>query len=81
MRRFDYDLYTSEFVISAAATGDPHVARLCLNALSDIPAIELNEPAVEFADLLVTVGPLPPNTALEFSPYCGGSNRGTRISF
>ena len=64
-KRFDYDLYISEFVISEAAAGDPHVARLRLNALSGIREIELNELAARFADLLVTEGPLPPNAALD----------------
>ena len=64
-RRFDYDLYISEFVISEAASGDPRAALLRLNALSGIREIELNELAAEFADLLVTEGPLPPNAALD----------------
>ena len=64
-RRIDYDLYISEFVISEAAACDPQAALLRLNALSGIPEIELNELAADFADLLVSEGPLPPSAALD----------------
>lgn len=64
-KRFDYELYISEFVISEAEAGDPEMATRRLEALTGIAEIELTETAAEFAEILIREGPLPPKAALD----------------
>ena len=64
-KRFDYELYISEFVISEAVAGDPEMAARRLEALGGIAEIELTETAAEFAEILVGEGPLPQKAALD----------------
>ena len=64
-KRFDYELYISEFVISEVTAGDPPMATRRLEALAGIAEIELSETAADFAEVLVEEGPLPPKAALD----------------
>ena len=64
-KRFDYELYISEFVISEAGAGDPEMATRRLEALTGIAEIELTETAAEFAEILVREGPLPQKAVLD----------------
>ena len=64
-KRFDYELYISEFVLSEAGAGDPEMATRRLEAITGIAEIELTETAAEFAEILVSEGPLPQKAALD----------------
>ena len=64
-KRFDYQLYISEFVISEARAGDPLMATRRLEVLAGIAEIELSETAAKLANSLVEEGPLPPKAALD----------------
>ena len=64
-KRFDYELYISEFVISEAAAGDTAMAARRLEVLTGIAEIELTEAVAEFAEILVEEGPLPQKATLD----------------
>jgi hypothetical protein len=64
-KRFDYELYISEFVVSEVQAGDAPMAARRLDALADIAEIGLSEAAAEFATMLVDEGPLPRRAALD----------------
>lgn len=64
-KRFDYELYISEFVISEAGAGDPEMVTRRLEALTGIAEIELTETVAEFAEILIKEGPLPEKAALD----------------
>ena len=64
-KRFDYELYISEFVTLEAGAGNPEMATRRLEALTGIAEIELTETVAEFAEILVREGPLPRKAALD----------------
>jgi len=64
-KRFDYELYISEFVISEAAAGDSEMATRRLEVLAGITEIDLSEMAAEFAEVLIEEGPLPQKATLD----------------
>ena len=59
MKRLEFDLYVSEFVVREARAGDPQAAARRLEALQGIPEISLTEDAAQLAEMLVRNGPLP----------------------
>ena len=64
-KRFDYELYISEFVVSEVQAGDAPMAARRIDALAGIAEIGLSEAAAEFATMLVDEGPLPRRAALD----------------
>ncbi len=64
-KRFEYELFISEFVISEAGSGDPEMATRRLEVLIGITEIELTETVAEFANILVREGPLPQKAVLD----------------
>ena len=58
-RQHAFDLFISELVIREARAGDVEAARKRLDALTDIPLLELNEEALYLAKELVQKGPIP----------------------
>lgn len=63
--RTRFDLYVSQLVIQEAGKGDSEAAALRLQALKDIPVLELSPEARALARQLVTQGPLPEKAALD----------------
>jgi hypothetical protein len=76
MRRLEFDLYISEFVVREAGAGDPQAAARRLEALEGIPEILLTEDAAQLAEMLIQKGPLPGKAALDALhiavAVCGG---------
>ena len=68
VRRDGFELYVSQLVIQEAGAGDPVAAQQRLEALLEIPLLELNEETLTFAEKLVQDGLLPPN-AVEDALY------------
>ena len=64
-KRFDYELYISEFVVSEVQAGDAPMAARRIDALAGIAEIGLSEAAAELATMLVDEGPLPRRAALD----------------
>ncbi|MEW6350605.1 MAG: type II toxin-antitoxin system VapC family toxin [Thermodesulfobacteriota bacterium] len=58
-RRLHYNLFISELVIREAGAGDKGVAQRRLDALEEIPLLELNEEALSLAGELAKRGPIP----------------------
>ena len=58
-RRQDFDPFISQLVIQEASSGDEDAAQRRLQAVVDIPLLELSEEAVTFAEKLVEEGPMP----------------------
>ena len=58
-RRTDFDLYVSQLVVREASAGDEIAARRRMEAIQQIPLLELNEEALILARSLVEDGPLP----------------------
>ena len=65
IKRLEFDLYGSEFVVREAGAGNPEMATLRLAALQGIPEIALTEAAAHLAQVLVQKGPLPQKAALD----------------
>jgi predicted nucleic acid-binding protein len=59
VRRQDFDLFISQLVIQEASSGDEDAAQRRLQAVVDIPLLELSEEAIAFAEKLVEEGPMP----------------------
>lgn len=53
IKRLEFDLYISEFVVREAGAGNPETAALRLAALQGIPEIALTEAAAHLAQALV----------------------------
>ena len=63
--REQYDLYVSEAVIVECSAGDPQAAQERLDAISDIPILDVTEDAENLADELVKQVPLPENADVD----------------
>ena len=76
MKRVEFDLYVSEFVVREAGAGDPQAAARRLEALQGMPEISLTEDAVQLAEMLVRNGPLPEKAVVDALhiavAVCGG---------
>ncbi len=57
----DFELVASELVMQEASSGDSNAAKLRLQALENIELLELDENAVELAQMLVDSGAIPAN--------------------
>jgi hypothetical protein len=58
-RRSEFELYVSQLVIQEASAGDENAAQHRLQAIDQMPLLELNEAALALAETLVKDGPLP----------------------
>lgn len=63
--REQYDLYVSETVIAECSTGDPEAAQDRLDAIGDIPVLDVTEDAEYLAEELVKQIPLPQNAEVD----------------
>ena len=64
-RRHQFDCFLSEFVLTEAASGDPRAAAKRLDALGDLPRIELSPRAEALANGLVRDSIFPPSAAVD----------------
>jgi predicted nucleic acid-binding protein len=62
--RPEFELYVSQLVVREASEGDVAAAERRLQAIEEVPLLELNEDALNLAEALVKHGPMPP-TAVE----------------
>ncbi len=62
MLQTDFDRYISALVIQEASRGDKEAAEKRMNALSEIPVLELTDQARELAKSLITSGAIPTTT-------------------
>jgi len=60
-----YDLYVLETVIAECNTGDPQAAQERMDAIGDIPILDVTEDAENLADELVKQIPLPENAEVD----------------
>lgn len=58
-KRFDFDLYTSQVVVSEASLGDQTAATKRIQALQGIPLLDVRDEAAELAQKLLGEGCLP----------------------
>ena len=58
-RRKNFDLFISQLVIRELSAGDKNAAEKRLQAVSNVPLLELSEEAVLFAEKLIKKGSLP----------------------
>lgn len=64
-RRAVFDLFISQAVIEESSAGDQQAAKKRLQALAQIPALRLNEAALQLARDLVVRGPLPEKSGVD----------------
>ncbi len=57
--RADYELFTSQLVVTEAGSGDPEIAKKRLSLLDGIQALEMNDEVSKLARRLVSEGALP----------------------
>ena len=60
-----FDIYISEFVVAEASQGDSEAAERRMSVLSDIPELEVTEPARDLGKLLVSEGPIPAGSEID----------------
>jgi len=63
--REQYDLYVSESVVAECSAGDAQAAEERLDAIGDIPILDVTEEAENLADELVKLVPLPENAEVD----------------
>lgn len=64
-QREDFELFASQFVIDEASLGDPDAARRRLEALANVPLLDLSEEVYSLANGLVRRVPLPAKAAAD----------------
>jgi len=60
-----FDIYILEFVVAEASQGDSEAAERRMSVLSDIPELEVTEPARDLGKLLVSEGPIPAGSEID----------------
>ena len=65
VRRSDFELYISEFVIAEISRGDPEAAKLRLEAITDISELEATEEVRVLGKALILEGPIPPKAEID----------------
>jgi len=65
IRRNDFDLFISEFVIIEASRGDINAAKKRLSVLEDIPELEVLIETAELAKALISKGSLPSKAEID----------------
>jgi hypothetical protein len=63
--RGHFELFISEAVLEEAAAGDAEAAQRRLSALATIPLLEINNKAIELAELLVQQVPIPAKARID----------------
>ena len=64
-QREEFELFASQFVIDEASLGDPDAARRRLEALANVPLLDLSEEVYSLANGLVRRVPLPAKAAAD----------------
>lgn len=64
-RRFDFDVYISEFVVAEASRGNPDAAARRIAAIADISELEATEEVKSVAHALLSHGSLPQKAELD----------------
>jgi hypothetical protein len=64
-RRPAFELYASQLVVQESSAGEARMAQLRLAALDETLLLNVNQPAVELARMLVEKGPLPEKAAID----------------
>lgn len=64
-RRYDFDLYISEFVLQEVANGDFNAAEERLEALDGIPVIDITEEVAIIAEKLLSEASLPSKARID----------------
>lgn len=65
IRRNDFDLFISIFVLEEASAGDPEAAKLRMQALDGIPEIEITEQVEMIAERLLSCASLPSKAKID----------------
>ena len=65
VRRSDFELYISEFVIAEISRGDPEAAKRRLEAIADISELEATEEVRVLGKALILEGPIPPKAEID----------------
>ena len=65
VRRSDFELYISEFVIAEISRGDPEAANRRLEAITDISELEATEEVRVLGKALILEGPIPPKAEID----------------
>ena len=65
VRRSDFELYISEFVIAEISRGDPEAAKRRLEAITDISELEATEEVRVLGKALILEGPIPPKAEID----------------
>ena len=58
-RKPEFDIYISEFVVAESSQGDPEAAARRLNAIENVPELNVTEDVRQLARALVVEGPIP----------------------
>jgi PIN domain len=64
-RRVSFDLYASQLVIQESSAGDAVMAQKRLEALDQIPLLDVNRESIALARTLVEKGPIPEKAAVD----------------
>ncbi len=65
LRRHDFQLFVSQFVIDEAAAGDPDAALRRSEVLAGMSVLEVTQDVYSLADHLIKRVPLPPKAAID----------------
>lgn len=65
LRKFDFDLYISEYVLIECQAGDPELASKRIEILNEIPLLKTIPPANEIAKTLIARLSLPDKAAVD----------------
>lgn len=65
VRRPDFELFISEFVIAEISRGDPEAATRRLEAISEISELEATEEVRVLGKALISEGPIPPKAEVD----------------
>jgi hypothetical protein len=64
-RKPEFDIYISEFVVAESSQGDPEAAARRLNAIENIPELNVTEDVRQLARALVVEGPIPKGSEID----------------
>jgi hypothetical protein len=64
-RKPEFDIYISEFVVAESSQGDPEAAARRLDAIENIPELNVTEDVRQLTRALVTEGPIPEGSEID----------------
>lgn len=76
IRRADFDLYTSQFVIQESSAGEAAMAQKRLDALNGIALLAVSREALDLARSLVEKGPIPEKAKVDALHIAVAANNG-----